>query len=89
MAPKYSIVMPTYNGEKYLVAQIESILLQTIPDFELIISDDHSSDNTFCVAKSYEAKDIRIKIFRNDTNLGFKKNIEKVIGLCGGVYLAF
>lgn len=80
--------MATYNGGTYLPNQIESILNQTIQDFELIICDDHSTDNTFAILQEYAKKDNRIKLFQNEKNLGFKKNFEKSIMLCHGDYIA-
>ena len=81
-----SIAMTTYNGEKYLREQLDSILNQTYKDFELIICDDCSTDSTVQIIKSYI--DPRIKLFINEKNLGFKKNFEKAIKLCTGEYIA-
>lgn len=80
--------MATYNGAKYLPEQIDSILSQTIQDIEIVISDDCSTDNSWSVLEKYAAQDSRIKIFRNKTNLGFKKNFENVIGFTSGEYVA-
>lgn len=60
--PTISVVMPTYNAEKYLNEAIESILNQTYSDFEFLIIDDNSKDNTREIIKSYAAKDSRIKL---------------------------
>ena len=59
--PKVSVVMPVYNSEKYLANTIESLLQQTLEDFELIIIDDASTDLTGKIAREYEKKDMRIK----------------------------
>lgn len=83
-----SIAMATYNGEKYLRKQIDSILDQTIQDFELIVCDDCSTDTTWNILLMYQLQDSRIKCYRNEENLGFKKNFEKAIGLCSGEYIA-
>lgn len=83
-----SIAMTTYNGEKYLSEQLDSILNQTYKDFELIICDDCSKDSTVQILNEYATKDSRIKIFVNKQNLGFKKNFEKAILLCSGKYIA-
>ena len=83
-----SIAMTTYNGEKYIPEQIESILAQTISDFELIICDDVSKDKTIEILKKYAKKDSRIKLYCNKTNLGFKKNFEQAVKLCKGEYIA-
>lgn len=81
--------MTTYNGEKYLCEQLDSILSQTYKDFELIICDDCSKDKTSEILNKYEQKDSRIKVFINKQTLGFKKNFEKAISLCRGGLIAF
>ena len=83
-----SIAMATYNGAKYLREQIDSILAQTIQDFELIVCDDCSSDETWDILKQYSDADKRIKVFQNESNLGFKRNFEKAMLLCSGEYIA-
>lgn len=83
-----SIAMATYNGAKYIKEQIESILAQTIQNFELVVCDDNSIDNTFPILQEYAARDNRIHVYKNDTNMGFKRNFEKVIGLTHGDYIA-
>ncbi|MGI9461651.1 MAG: glycosyltransferase family 2 protein [Alphaproteobacteria bacterium] len=65
-----SVVMPVFNAALYLRYAIESVLAQTMHDFELLIIDDASSDNSYDIAKFYQAKDKRIKIIRNKKNLG-------------------
>ena len=86
--PVISIAMATYNGEKYLREQLDSILNQTYSDFELVVCDDCSKDATVAILQEYATKDTRIKIHVNDENLGFKKNFEKAILLCQGEYIA-
>ena len=80
--------MATYNGAKYLREQVESILRQSIQDFELVIGDDNSSDGTFGVLEEYAHNDKRIRVFKNSEKLGFKKNFESVIRRCQGDYVA-
>lgn len=84
-----SIAMATYNGENYIREQLDSVLVQTINDFELIICDDCSKDSTIQILKEYEQKDNRIHVYFNENNLGFKKNFEKIMNLCKGDYIAF
>ncbi len=84
-----SIAMATYNGEKFLLEQVESILNQSYKDFELIVCDDCSKDNTLSLLNEFQKKDSRIHVFENETNLGFKKNFEKAVGLCKGDFIAF
>lgn len=83
-----SVAMATYNGARYIREQIDSILRQTIQDFELVICDDCSSDETWKILNAIRQTDSRISIYRNDSNLGFKKNFEKVISLCNGDLIA-
>jgi len=84
--PKVSVFIPVYNTEKYVGQAIESILNQTYKDFELIILDDCSTDKTYEIAQSYSKKDTRIKLYRNDNNLGMMPNWIKGINLCNGKY---
>lgn len=83
-----SIAMTTYNGEKYLKEQIDSILAQTYTNFELIVCDDCSTDNTHSILEEYAEKDQRIKIYFNDSNLGFIKNFEQSLRFCTGDFVA-
>lgn len=76
MEQKIDILMATYNGEKYLKEQIESILNQTYQNIRLIISDDCSKDKTREIIKEYEKKDKRIISYFQEKNLGYVKNFE-------------
>ena len=73
--PKIDVLMTTYNGEKYLKEQIESILNQTYKNINLIISDDCSTDNTRDILKEYQDLE-NIKIYYQDKNLGYVANFE-------------
>lgn len=79
-----SVAMATYNGEKYIREQLESILKQLNEDDEIIISDDGSTDNTINIIKSFEDK--RIKIFDGPRN-GVKQNFANAIYNCTGKYI--
>lgn len=70
---KVSVIMPVYNTEKYVAEAIESILNQTFKDFEFIIIDDCSTDWSYQICKEYAKKDKRIRLFRNDKNMGVVK----------------
>lgn len=74
------ILMATYNGEKYLREQIDSILNQTYLNIRLIISDDCSKDQTIQILKEYEMKDKRVKVYYQKHNLGVVKNFEFLLG---------
>lgn len=84
-----SIALATYNGERFIRQQMESILAQSISDFELVISDDCSTDSTTDILTEYAKSDSRIKFSKNNRNLGFKRNFEKIISLCQGKFIAF
>lgn len=86
--PFVSIVMCTYNGEKFLRQQIDSILAQTYPNFELIIADDASSDSTASVLEEYNRKDNRVKYHINPANIGYNKNFEKAFLFVTADYIA-
>ena len=76
MEETIDVLMPTYNGEKYIREQIDSILHQTYSQIRLLISDDCSSDHTVEILKEYQTKDSRIMIFEQKENLGVSGNIE-------------
>ena len=61
-----SVIVPVYNAEKYLNRCIDSILGQTLKDFELILIDDGSKDQSGCICDEYEKKDKRIKVIHQD-----------------------
>lgn len=84
-----SIIMPTYNSSRFVAESIESILRQSYSNFELLITDDVSTDNTFEILKSYAQKDNRIKIFRLDCNMGAGYARNKSIQEAKGRYIAF
>ena len=64
-----SIIMTVYNGEKYISETIESILKQSYTDFEFIIIDDGSTDDTFSICEKYSLQDNRIRLYKNKQNL--------------------
>jgi glycosyltransferase involved in cell wall biosynthesis len=84
--PLVSIGLPVYNGGKYLYEAIESVLAQTFKDFELIISDNASTDETAIICSKFRKKDRRILYYRNDKNIGAAKNFNQVFKLSSGKY---
>ena len=84
--PKVSIGLPVYNGDNYLAEAIESILAQTHSNFELVITDNASTDNTEKICQSYAASDERIRYFKNGYNLGAAPNFNKSFELSTGKY---
>jgi glycosyltransferase involved in cell wall biosynthesis len=88
LAPRISVVMTTYNGAAFIAEQIQSILNQTYADFELLIADDGSTDDTVSVLNRYAAHDGRIKLLCNSRNIGLHKNLEKALRLTRGEFIA-
>ncbi len=86
---KVSVVTPAYNAEKYIGAAIDSILAQTFSEFEFIVIDDCSTDNTWQIIQSYAAKDPRIIAIKNEMNLGIAGNRNKGVGLAQGKYIVW
>ncbi len=84
--PKVSIGLPVFNGEKYLRESINSILSQTFTDFELIISDNASTDLTQAICEEYAVKDLRVRYYRNSSNIGGHNNANQTIKLARGQY---
>jgi len=83
-----SIALCTYNGEKFLERQLNSLLEQDYENIEIVAVDDCSTDNTQKILRDYALKDKRLKIYQNDRNLGHTPNFEKAINLCKGDYIA-
>jgi glycosyltransferase involved in cell wall biosynthesis len=79
--------MTAYNREKFIEEAIESVLTSTYSNFELIIVDDCSKDRTLSIARTFEAKDNRIRVYVNETNLGDYPNRNKAAGYAKGVFL--
>lgn len=82
-----SICLPVYNGEKYLAAAIESALWQTFKDFELIIVDDASTDSSYEIAQDWAEQDSRIRLIRNDHNIGLFQNYNRCLREAQGKYI--
>ena len=82
--------MATYNRNKYLAEQLDSILNQTYSNFELVISDDGSTDGAEMTLKEYQKKDARIKLARNTHERGVTSNFSEAIKRCRGdiIFLA-
>jgi glycosyltransferase involved in cell wall biosynthesis len=85
-APRVSLGLPVYNGESFVRQALDSILAQTFADFDLVISDNASTDSTPEICKAYEAGDPRIRYFRNESNRGVAWNHNRVFELSTGEY---
>lgn len=86
--PKVSVIMPAYNVEKYIGEAIESVLNQTFSDFEFIIINDGSTDDTANIIKHYAKQDKRIKFIDNKENRGFIARLNDCLDVACGEYLA-
>lgn len=84
--PRLSIGLPVYNGEKFIKQAIDCLLAQTFADFELIISDNASTDKTEAICRAYAAEDERIRYYRNEKNIGCACNFNRVFELSRGEY---
>lgn len=85
--PRVSVQMPAYNSARYVGTAIESVLGQTFRDFELLVIDDGSTDDTASIVRSYA--DPRIRLTRNERNLGLGEVRSQAVGLARGEYIAF
>ncbi len=85
-SPVITIGMPIYNGERFLAKTLDSFLRQTFTDFELIISDNASTDSTEGICREYTRRDRRILYFRNEKNMGAGWNFRRVYSMAKGKY---
>lgn len=86
--PLISVIMSVYTDEKYLRKSVESILNQTFRDFEFIITDDCSKDNSLDILREYAKKDNRIVLIENKENLKLTKNLNNMLGIAKGDLIA-
>ena len=86
--PLISIVLATYNGEKFLAKQLDSLFSQTYQNVEIIAVDDCSTDETLNILNDYATKHDKFKVIQNERNLGYVKNFEKGFLLANGDYIA-
>jgi len=84
--PRVSIGMPVYNGARFMEEALDSILAQDFTDFELIISDNASTDDTEPICRRYAERDGRIRYCRNDRNMGAAWNYNRLVALARGGY---
>ena len=86
-SPAISVLMTTYNREKYVGEAIESVLNSTFKNFELVIVDDRSKDQTVEIVRNWQAKDDRVKRYINEQNLGDYPNRNQAAAHATGKYL--
>ncbi len=82
-----TVGLPVYNRAKYIRHSLDSLLAQSFGDFELVICDNASTDDTDAICREYAARDPRIRYFRNPENLGANRNFNRVFELSRGKYL--
>lgn len=87
--PLVSVLMTAFNREKYIAEAMESVLMSYYTNFELIVVDDCSIDNTVQIAKKYEQIDSRVKVYINETNLGDYPNRNKAASYATGKYIKY
>lgn len=87
--PKVSILIPVFNREAFLADCIQSALSQTFTDFEVIVVDNASTDHSWEVAKAFARLDSRVRVFRNDLNLGPVRNWQRCLDNANGEYAKF
>jgi glycosyltransferase involved in cell wall biosynthesis len=83
-----SVLLPVYNCEQYVEKAIQSILDQTYTNFELLIIDDYSNDNSAEIINNFTKFDDRVSVIRNDDNLGITKSLNKLLSLAKGEFIA-
>ena len=88
-APLVSVIMPSYNAERFIDAAIASVVEQSMENWELIIIDDGSCDRSVALAKAWQEKDGRICVLQNEKNSGVAKTRNRGIELAKGQYIAF
>lgn len=82
--PTVSMGLPVYNGQRYLAQAVESLLAQTLGDFELVLCDNASTDETESIGRDLAKRDRRVRYHRNERNLGAAPNFNRAWSLCAG-----
>lgn len=85
-APRVSIGMPVFNAQRYLREAIDSLLAQTMTDFEIVLCDNASTDATVEICREYAARDPRVRYHRNSSNFGVVANFNRAFELSTGCY---
>ena len=83
-----SVIIPTYNAERFIGKAVQSVLLQTHRNFELIVIDNASTDNTGGVVEAFASKDARIRLIRNEKNIGFQRSVNRALREARYEYIA-
>ena len=86
LCPMLTVGMPVYNADRFLAKALDSVLGQSFADFELLISDNASTDRTEAICREYAGRDRRIRYFRNERNMGAGWNFRRVYSMANGKY---
>ena len=87
--PKVTVIMPAYNAARFIEDAIRSVMAQTVSDWELLVIDDGSRDDTCKVVEKLAAEDSRVKLLRNEQNMGVANTRNRGLSLCRGEFAAF
>lgn len=87
-APLVTVIMPAYRAEAYIEAAVRSVMAQSLTDWELLILDDCSGDNTAAIAHALAREDGRIRVLRNEENMGVARTRNRGMDLARGEYIA-
>ena len=87
--PKITVIMPAYNAEQFIEAAIRSVMAQTVTDWELLVIDDGSRDGSCAVVEMLAAQDPRVRLLRNEQNMGVANTRNRGLSLCRGQFAAF
>ncbi|TWT96268.1 glycosyltransferase family 2 protein [Neorhodopirellula pilleata] len=87
--PLVSVLTTSYNRADFISEAIESVLASTFEDFEYIIVDDRSTDDTYEIAKAYQTRDQRVRVYQNEKNLGDYPNRNQAASYAAGTYLKY
>ncbi len=87
-SPTVSVIMPAYNAERFIKETIQSVIAQTYTDWELLVIDDGSADSTCSIIEDFVNRDSRIRLLRNEKNMGVANTRNRGFDLCRGQYVA-
>ena len=87
--PKVTVIMPAYNAAQFIEAAIRSVIAQTVTDWELLVIDDGSRDDTCKIVEALSAQDSRVQLLRNAHNMGVANTRNRGLSLCRGEFAAF
>jgi glycosyltransferase involved in cell wall biosynthesis len=83
---RVTVGLPVYNGAAYLSRALDSLLAQDYPAFDLVVADNASTDNSLDIARSYAARDSRVRVITSPVNVGVEQNFARVLGAATGTY---